>query len=686
MPLNNLFTYNEAYYLSQNPDVAAAVRAGVFSSGLQHWQLYGSMEGRNASRFFDWQLYRDNNPDLAEAGITSRSQVISHFNQYGFSEGRSFLKASLFDYQYYADHNPDLAAAGITSKVQLEVHFRTHGVYEGRAASSLINGASYIDLNPDLKALLEAGGNINGYTIANKDKAGVFHYYNWGLNEGRPLGAPRVDDPLPAVNSTTPIWSTDTNGDGIYNAGDVIHIKLSEAVSTASAFDLHLGSGRSLAGTTFSPVGASGGYASEFQILLNAGAMVGANDVLILGRQSVIDQQGQKPVGDLLFVLPKLPQPAPAMPAFSLSIDVFGDSNVNSAETSSMTGINALVTSSSLASLVVSGLRQGSAHQESAIWNSSTELYEFDATQFDDGVLTVLARDIYGQSQSFSLTKDATAPLLSGSSPLDNATGVAVGANIQLTFNEDVQLGTVGLISLYKSDNTLIESFNVATDLAGKVSVANGAVTINPTADLDAGTGYYLDIDYGALRDLVGNAYAGISSSSTLNFTTALPTLLGTPAADTLVGTAVSDIIQGLAGRDDLTGNGGADIFVFANTDSGLTTATADVIQDFLTGTDRLQLSVAATSLNFQTYGYSTSAGDDLTVEGAITRAENNVFPIGGMLTPPRVINYAWIYDPNGGTAGYLVVTTNSDTVADFVIKFVGLNTSTSLLWSDITT
>lgn len=40
---------NEAQYLASNPDVAAAVRAGQFTSGLQHFQLHGRREGRVAS-------------------------------------------------------------------------------------------------------------------------------------------------------------------------------------------------------------------------------------------------------------------------------------------------------------------------------------------------------------------------------------------------------------------------------------------------------------------------------------------------------------------------------------------------------------------------------------------------------------------------------------------------------------
>jgi hypothetical protein len=40
--------YNEHTYLADNPDVAAAVRAGEFPDGFQHWLEYGQFEGRRA--------------------------------------------------------------------------------------------------------------------------------------------------------------------------------------------------------------------------------------------------------------------------------------------------------------------------------------------------------------------------------------------------------------------------------------------------------------------------------------------------------------------------------------------------------------------------------------------------------------------------------------------------------------
>ncbi|MEZ2321476.1 MAG: Ig-like domain-containing protein, partial [Microcoleus sp.] len=46
-------------------------------------------------------------------------------------------------------------------------------------------------------------------------------------------------------------------------------------------------------------------------------------------------------------------------------------------------------------------------------------------------------------------------------------------------------------------------------------------LTINPTADLGQGTDYYVEIANGAIKDIAGNNYAGITGNSTWNFKTA---------------------------------------------------------------------------------------------------------------------------------------------------------------------
>lgn len=115
---------------------------------------------------------------------------------------------------------------------------------------------------------------------------------------------------------------------------------------------------------------------------------------------------------------------------------------------------------------------------------------------------------------------DATNPTLATSSalsPADNATGVVIGTNITATFSENVQLGT-GLIRLYESTGTLVESFDVTSST--NVTVSGATVTIHPSANLAYSTSYYCTVDNGAIVDLASNPYAGFSDNSTWNFTT----------------------------------------------------------------------------------------------------------------------------------------------------------------------
>ncbi len=127
---------------------------------------------------------------------------------------------------------------------------------------------------------------------------------------------------------------------------------------------------------------------------------------------------------------------------------------------------------------------------------------------------------------------DTTGPTLSSSTPADNATAVAVGSNIVLNFGETVLAGSGSIVISNGAGDTRTIS---ATD-SSQVAVSGGTVTINPTADLNAGTGYNVQLASGVLTDQAGNAYAGISTSTALNFTTA-------SALDTSV--VVFDLVEG---------------------------------------------------------------------------------------------------------------------------------------------
>ena len=128
--------------------------------------------------------------------------------------------------------------------------------------------------------------------------------------------------------------------------------------------------------------------------------------------------------------------------------------------------------------------------------------------------------DLYVQSNLVVEFGDATAPKVTTFSPVDGATGVANGSNVVLTFSEAIQKGTAAIeIHSGSSDGALVAHYELAT--SSNISIAGNTLTINPTADLEHGTHYFVTFENGTIEDLAGNISAG---TNTYDFTTdALP-------------------------------------------------------------------------------------------------------------------------------------------------------------------
>jgi len=152
---------------------------------------------------------------------------------------------------------------------------------------------------------------------------------------------------------------------------------------------------------------------------------------------------------------------------------------------------------------------------------------------------------------------DAVAPTLQSTSPVDNSGSVALGANLVLTFSENVVAGS-GSIVVHTADGTSVATI-LASDTS-QVSISGKTVTINPKADLLPGTSYYVTMDGAAFQDSAHNFYAGIASTDAFNFSTAASVINGNSSANTLNGTNGNDSIYGLGGNDTLNGNGGNDL------------------------------------------------------------------------------------------------------------------------------
>jgi len=95
---------------------------------------------------------------------------------------------------------------------------------------------------------------------------------------------------------------------------------------------------------------------------------------------------------------------------------------------------------------------------------------------------------------------------------------VSGSSNIVLSFSESVKAGTGDILLKKSSDNTTFATIPTTDPL---ITISGSTVTINPAADLDTNTGYYIEIASGVILDLSDNAFTGISDPSTLNFTTA---------------------------------------------------------------------------------------------------------------------------------------------------------------------
>lgn len=121
--------------------------------------------------------------------------------------------------------------------------------------------------------------------------------------------------------------------------------------------------------------------------------------------------------------------------------------------------------------------------------------------------------------------EDTEAPIVSTYSPEKNEQNVKVDSDLTLTFNEGVKAVSGKNISIWKpqvtsnasgseypevlANSTKIET--IAADDTSKVTISNNIVKINPAADLEYKTNYFVKVDPAAFKDSAGNLYEGLN-------------------------------------------------------------------------------------------------------------------------------------------------------------------------------
>ncbi len=142
---------------------------------------------------------------------------------------------------------------------------------------------------------------------------------------------------------------------------------------------------------------------------------------------------------------------------------------------------------------------------------------------------------------SFGGVAEAAPPFLKTTLPISRTTGVAVDANLVLTFSEAVTAEEGGIHIYVYGTNVLVETARVGDTT--KVSLANEVVTINWANNLAYGTTYFVKIDATAFDNLADESFGGVDSEGTILFTTVAgsattaPTTATTLPAPAILGT-----------------------------------------------------------------------------------------------------------------------------------------------------
>src|ERR1039458_619239 len=142
------------WYLSQYPDVRAAVQSGQFKSAEEHYRTIGFKEKR----------------------LPTKPKVDVNGGEHAALEADQAAKVAV-DAEWYLSQYPDVRAAVQSGQFKsAEEHYRTIGFKEKRFPTKpKVDEEFYLRTNPDVAAAVRSGKFTSGYE----------HYFTNGYREGR---------------------------------------------------------------------------------------------------------------------------------------------------------------------------------------------------------------------------------------------------------------------------------------------------------------------------------------------------------------------------------------------------------------------------------------------------------------------------------------------------------------------
>lgn len=185
-----------------------------------------------------------------------------------------------------------------------------------------------------------------------------------------------------------------------------------------------------------------------------------------------------------------------------------------------------------------------------------------------------------------------------------------------VALNNNVDAGVTAVVDLAKvtgvENYTLLDANGDDTTVAeaDAVSLSFASLASNGTDDTDVVSTISGAVITDSLDVFTVDASAVLDTDYRFAITggAANDVLTGAAGVDTISGGEGNDVITGGAGADSLTGNAGSDVFAY--TTSASTIAAADTITDFVTGTDKVQVTFTMTGTTFDATNKGASASN----------------------------------------------------------------------------
>ena len=277
------------------------------------------------------------------------------------------------------------------------------------------------------------------------------------------------------------------------------------------------------------------------------------------------------------------------------------------------------------------------------------------STQTGSDTLTSI-ENVNGSSGNDHIQGDGASNLMQGQGGNDWLDGGSGGDTLVGGQGLDSVFGGLGNDTLRASVNDGNDSYDGGGDVdTYDLSATSASATVN------LATGLASSSQTGSDTLINVENVIGGSGANTLTGDGGDNVLTGQGGTDTLAGGSGNDTLEGGGNRDILSGGAGNDLFVFSATgDSGTSTLTRDVINDFTQGQDHIDLSL----IDARTSGAGSAGNQDFTFLGEWNG-------VGTEFNNQAQLKYHFV-NVGGVDHTYVEGNVNSGSGADIQIDLVG--------------